>query len=62
MTGLIPFAPAVADSLAIGAGAVGGALSRHYIGKFVTEKVRKDSNLKYLIGEVEYEYYTFIEI
>jgi|AntRauTorckE5430_2_1112549.scaffolds.fasta_scaffold05531_1 F0F1-type ATP synthase membrane subunit c/vacuolar-type H+-ATPase subunit K len=55
MTGILPFAPAVADSLAIGAGAVGGALSRHYIGKFATEQIRKDPSLKYLSGEVEYK-------
>jgi F0F1-type ATP synthase membrane subunit c/vacuolar-type H+-ATPase subunit K len=52
MFGLVPFAPAVADSLAVGAGAVCGALCRHHVGKFAADSIAKDPSLKYLSGEV----------
>jgi len=52
MTGLVPFAPVVADSLAVGAGAVCGALCRHHVGKFAADRIAKDPSLKYLSGEV----------
>jgi hypothetical protein len=51
MTNLFSFAPALADSLSVGAGAVCGALCRHHIGKYAAEQFSKDPRLKPFSGK-----------
>lgn len=51
MTGMVPFSPISSDSMAVGVGAVCGALCRHHAGRLATERIAKDPKLKSLTGK-----------